>query len=139
MQTEKMTRFGVSMPNRLLTHFDELISDKGYANRSEALRDLVRDYLVEREWEADEETVGTVTIVYDHHVKELADALTHIQHEMGTLIISSLHVHLTHTHCLEIIVVRGKSSEIRKMADHLIGTKGVIHGKLTAATIGSSF
>ncbi|NOY86363.1 MAG: nickel-responsive transcriptional regulator NikR [Deltaproteobacteria bacterium] len=139
MQIERLTRFGVSMPSRLLARFDELIADKGYANRSEALRDLVRDYLVEGEWEADEETVGTVTIVYDHHVRELADALTHIQHEMGASIISSLHVHLTHAHCLEIIVVRGKSSDIRKMADRLIGTRGVIHGKLTAATIGSSF
>jgi Arc/MetJ-type ribon-helix-helix transcriptional regulator len=80
--SEKITRFGVSIPNRLLVRFDEHIAVKGYANRSEALRDLIRDYLVEREWEADEETVGTVTLVYDHHVRELADALTHIQHEI---------------------------------------------------------
>lgn len=137
--SEKITRFGVSIPNRLLTRFDEHIKDKGYANRSEALRDLIRDYLVEREWEADEETVGTVTLVYDHHVRELADALTHIQHEMGEAIVSSLHIHLDHDLCMEVIVVKGKSSQIRKMSDRLIGTKGVIHGKLTAATVGKSF
>jgi len=137
--SEKITRFGVSIPNRLLSRFDEHITDKGYANRSEALRDLIRDYLVEREWEADEETVGTVTLVYDHHVRELADALTHIQHEMGEAIVSSLHIHLDHDLCMEVIVVKGKSSQIRKMSDRLIGTKGVIHGKLTAATVGKSF
>lgn len=137
--SEKITRFGVSIPNRLLARFDEHIKDKGYANRSEALRDLIRDYLVEREWEADEETVGTVTLVYDHHVRELADELTHIQHEMGNAIVSSLHIHLDHDLCMEVIVVKGKSSGIRKMSDRLIGTKGVIHGKLTAATVGKSF
>ena len=137
--SEKITRFGVSIPNRLLTRFDEHIKDKGYANRSEALRDLIRDYLVEREWEADEETVGTVTLVYDHHVRELSDELNHIQHEMGEAIVSSLHIHLDHDLCMEVIVVKGKSSRIRKMSDRLIGTKGVIHGKLTAATVGKSF
>ncbi len=137
--SEKITRFGVSIPNRLLARFDELIADKGYANRSEALRDLIRDYLVEREWETDEETVGTVTLVYDHHVRELADALTHIQHEMGEAIVSSLHIHLDHDLCMEVIVVKGKSSRIKKMSDRLIGAKGVIHGKLTAATVGKSF
>ncbi len=137
--SEKITRFGVSIPNRLLARFDELIADKGYANRSEALRDPIRDYLVEREWETDEETVGTVTLVYDHHVRELADALTHIQHEMGEAIVSSLHIHLDHDLCMEVIVVKGKSSRIKKMSDRLIGAKGVIHGKLTAATVGKSF
>ena len=137
--SEKITRFGVSIPNRLLVRFDEHIAVKGYANRSEALRDLIRDYLVEREWEADEETVGTVTLVYDHHVRELADALTHIQHEMGEAIVSSLHIHLDHDLCMEVIVVKGKSLRIKKMSDRLIGTKGVIHGKLTAATVGKSF
>lgn len=136
---EKTTRFGVSIPNRLLEQFDGLVAEKGYGNRSEALRDLIRDVLVEAEWESDEETVGTVTLVYDHHVKELSDDLNSIQHDMGDAIISSLHVHLDHDMCLEVIVVRGKSSRIRKMADRLIGTKGVVHGKLTTATVGRSF
>jgi CopG family nickel-responsive transcriptional regulator len=137
--SEKTSRFGVSIPNRLLERFDNLIEEKGYGNRSEALRDLIRDFLVEAEWESDEETIGTVTLVYDHHVRELSDELNSIQHEMADAIISSLHVHLDHHMCLEVVVVKGKSSEIRKMADRLIGTKGVVHGKLTAATVGRSF
>jgi len=136
---EKTTRFGVSIPNRLLERFDGLIEEKGYSNRSEALRDLIRDFLVEAEWESDEETIGTVTLVYDHHVRELSDELNWIQHEMGKAIISTLHVHLDHHMCMEVVLVKGKSSEIRKMADRLIGTKGVVHGKLTAATVGKSF
>jgi len=136
---EKTTRFGVSIPNRLLERFDGLIDEKGYSNRSEALRDLIRDFLVEAEWESDEETIGTVTLVYDHHVKELSDELNSIQHEMGAAIISTLHVHLDHHMCMEVVLVKGNSSDIRKMADRLIGTKGVVHGKLTAATVGRSF
>ena len=136
---ERTTRFGVSIPNRLLERFDDLIEEKGYSNRSEALRDLIRDFLVEAEWESDEETIGTVTLVYDHHVKELSDELNSIQHDMGPAIISTVHVHLDHHMCMEVVLVKGKSSEIRKMADRLIGTKGVVHGKLTAATIGRSF
>lgn len=137
--SEKLSRFGVSIPNRLLSRFDEQIADKGYANRSEALRDLIRDYLVEREWESDEETVGTVTLVYDHHVREVADELTNIQHEMGQAIVSTLHVHLDRHLCLEVIVVKGKSGDIKRMADRLIGIRGVVHGKLTAATVGKLF
>ena len=136
---ERTTRFGVSIPNRLLESFDDLIEEKGYSNRSEALRDLIRDFLVEAEWESDEETIGTVTLVYDHHVKELSDELNSIQHDMGPAIISTVHVHLDHHMCMEVVLVKGKSSDIRKMADRLIGTKGVVHGKLTAATIGRSF
>ena len=136
---EKTTRFGVSIPNRLLERFDELIREKGYGTRSEAIRDLIRDNLVEAEWESNEETIGTVTLVYNHHVKELSEGLNSIQHSMGDAIISTLHVHLDHDMCLEVIVVRGKSSLIRKLADQLIGIKGVVHGKLTAATVGRSF
>ncbi len=137
--SENLTRFGVSIPHSLLASFDSLIDKSGYANRSEALRDLIRDYIVEREWESDEETIGTVTLVYDHHIREVAEALTHIQHEMGDAIVSALHVHLDHHLCLEVIVAKGKSSEIRKLADRLMGTRGVVHGKLTSATVGRSF
>ena len=139
MADEKTTRFGVSIPSRLLERFDELVDEKKYGNRSEAIRDLIRQFLVEEEWNSDEETMGTVTLVYDHHVGDLSEELNSIQHDMVDSIVSSLHVHLTHDMCLEVIVVRGKSSRIRKLADKLIGTKGVVHGKLTAATIGSSF
>jgi CopG family nickel-responsive transcriptional regulator len=137
--SDKTARFGVSITHRLLERFDEVVNEKRYGNRSEAIRDLIRDFLVEAEWESDEETIGTVTLVYDHHVKELSEELNSIQHDMGDAIISSLHVHLNHDMCLEVVVVRGKSTRIRRMADRLIGTKGVIHGKLTAATVGRSF
>ena len=132
----KLMRFGVSLDARLLSDFDRLIGGKNYTNRSEAIRDLIRDTLVEQEWGADKETVGTVTIVYDHHIHDLTDKLTDIQHDHHRLVLSVMHVHLDHDHCLEVLVVRGKGSEIRKVADTLIGTKGVKHGKLAMTTTG---
>lgn len=132
-----LTRFGISLDKKLLSEFDKLIARKGYANRSEAIRDLIRDNLVKEEWEAgDEETVGTITIVYSHHTRELTDTLTELQHEYHTAIISSLHVHMDEHNCLEAIIVKGKGKDVKKIADKLIGTKGVKHGKLTATTTG---
>jgi CopG family transcriptional regulator, nickel-responsive regulator len=130
-------RFGVSIDESLLQQFDELIRDKGYRNRSEAVRDLMRDALVEREWaQDDEETVGTVTLVYDHHTRDLSDKLTDHQHSHHHAIISVLHVHLDAHNCLEVAVVRGTAHEVRRLADELIGTKGVKHGKLVTTTTG---
>jgi len=132
-----LTRFGISMDQRLLEQFDELITRKGYANRSEAIRDLIRNALVEDQWsQGDEEAVGTVTLVYDHHTRDLADKLTEEQHDHHGLIISALHAHLDHHNCLEVIVVKGRAAEVRHMADTLIGTKGVKHGKLVTTTTG---
>jgi CopG family nickel-responsive transcriptional regulator len=136
---KELVRFGVSLDSDLLDSFDDLIARKGYTNRSEAVRDLIRDNLVEREWDANKETVGTVTFVYDHHVRALTDKLTGIQHDYQHLIVSGMHVHLDHDHCLEVLVVRGKGSEIREVADTLIGTKGVKHGKLAMTTTGKAF
>lgn len=130
-------RFGISMDQRLLEQFDELITRKGYQNRSEAIRDLIRNALVEDQWtKTDEETVGTVTLVYDHHTRDLADKLTEQQHDHHDLIISALHAHLDHHNCLEVVVVKGRADEVRHMADTLIGTKGVKHGKLVTTTTG---
>ena len=130
-------RFGVSIDESLLRQFDQLIQDKGYQNRSEAVRDLMRDALVERQWtREDEETVGTVTLVYDHHTRDLADKLTEHQHSHHHAIISVLHVHLDAHNCLEVAVVRGTAREVRRLADELIGTKGVKHGKLVTTTTG---
>lgn len=125
------TRFGVSISDDLLQRFDELITGKGYQNRSEAIRDLIRNALIEEEL-TDEETltVGSISLVYNHHTRDLADKLTHHQHSHHKDIISALHVHLDAHNCLEIIVVKGRAREIRRMADELIGTKGVKHGKL---------
>jgi len=133
----EVIRFGVSMDDRLLQRFDELIERKGYVNRSEAVRDLIRNVLVEDQWtRGEEEIVGTVTIVYDHHTRDLGDKLTEQQHSHHGSIISSLHVHLDAHHCLEVVVVRGKAAEVRRLADELIGTKGVKHGKLVTSTTG---
>ncbi len=130
-------RFGVSIDSQLIKKFDALIGRKGYTTRSEAIRDMIRDSLVEQEWEAeDRETVGTITLVYNHHTRELDHALTDMQHKSFHQIISALHVHLDPHNCLEVLIVKGKSSEIRKIADRLIGTRGVKHGKLTTTTTG---
>jgi CopG family nickel-responsive transcriptional regulator len=133
----EITRFGVSIDSQLIKKFDALIRRKGYTTRSEAIRDMIRDSLVEQEWEAeDRETVGTITLVYNHHTRELDHALTDMQHKSFQQIISALHVHLDAHNCLEVLVVKGKSSEIRKIADRLIGTRGVKHGKLATTTTG---
>jgi len=132
----ELIRFGVSISSELLESFDKLIESKGYVNRSEAIRDLIRDYLVEYEWEEDLETIGAVTIVYDHHASDLSELLTSIQHEYYTMIISSMHIHIDHHNCLEIIVIKGKGSKVKDIADKLISTKGVKHGKLTMTTTG---
>jgi CopG family nickel-responsive transcriptional regulator len=132
-----VTRFGVSLDENLLKRFDRLIADKGYANRSEAIRDLIRDSLVSEQWEAGtEETAGTITLVYSHDTRELNDTLNEIQHHHHAAVISTMHIHLDGHNCLEVLVVRGKGREIKKIADRLIGTKGVVHGKLTLTTTG---
>lgn len=130
-------RFGVSIDRGLLKRFDRLIAEKGYGSRSEALRDLIRDKLVQQEWKVGtRETVGTITLVYDHHTRELTDHLTHMQHDHYQAIVSSMHVHMDAHNCLEVLVVKGKGKEIKALADRLIGTRGVKHGKLTLTTGG---
>jgi CopG family nickel-responsive transcriptional regulator len=132
-----VTRFGVSLDESLLKRFDRLITEKAYANRSEAIRDLIRDSLVSEQWEAGtEETAGTITLVYSHDTRELTDTLNEIQHHHHAAVISTMHIHLDGHNCLEVLVVRGLGREIKKIADRLIGTKGVIHGKLTLTTTG---
>ncbi|MHB1455298.1 MAG: nickel-responsive transcriptional regulator NikR [Armatimonadota bacterium] len=132
-----ITRFGVSIPTDLVKSFDETIHNKGYTNRSEAIRDMMRDYLVETEWENLSSTVmGTVTIVYNHHTRELSGVLSDIQHQDHDSIICTTHVHLDEHNCLEVIVVKGTSVDVHEIADRLISTKGVKHGKLVCTTTG---
>src|ERR1051325_8756961 len=134
----ELSRIGVAIDTELLEKFDALIAQRGYTNRSEAFRDLIRDDLVEKQWEApDSNVVGAVTLVYDHHVRMLNEKLTDIQHDHHHVILSTLHVHLDHDHCLEVLVVRGRSAEVRKVADTLISTKGVKHGRLTITSSGT--
>ena len=133
-----LSRIGVAIDSGLLDKFDRLIGQRGYTNRSEAFRDLIRDELVEKTWESPESVVvGTVTLVYDHHVRLLNEKLTSIQHDHHHAILSTLHVHLDHDNCREVLVVRGRAGEVRKVADALISTKGVKHGRLTITTSGA--
>ena len=131
-----VVRFSASLDANLLDRFDQATTRRGYSNRSEALRDLIRDALVREEWQGDAEIVGTVTLVYDHHTRELADRLTRIQHDHHDIILSVMHVHLDHDNCLEVIAVKGRASVVQTIADALVGTRGVKHGKLTATTTG---
>jgi len=133
-----LSRIGVAIDTELLAKFDRLIARRGYTNRSEAFRDLIRDELVEETRESpDSQVVGTVTLVYDHHVRQLSEKLTEIQHGFHRAILSTLHVHLDHDLCLEVIVIRGRSRDVQKVADTLISTKGVKHGRLTVTTSGA--
>lgn len=132
----EIVRFGVSLEKELLEKFDRLIKEKKYPNRSEAIRDLIRENLVKREWAEGKEVAGAITLVFDHHKRELVNTLTDIQHDFHQLIISSQHIHLDHDNCLEIIVVRGKPIEVRGLADKLRVTKGVKYGSLSIATTG---
>ena len=132
-------RFGVSIDACLLEQFDRLIETKGYTNRSEAIRDLIRDYLVEEEWHNEAgQAVGTITLVYNHHIREMADKLTDLQHQFHEQIVSVLHVHLDAHNCLEVLVVKGNKSDIQMVAGRLNSTKGVKHCKLVTTTTGAN-
>jgi CopG family transcriptional regulator, nickel-responsive regulator len=132
-----LTRFGISLDQKLLQRFDRRIMEKGYANRSEAIRDLIRDDLVRQEWEDEAgEKMGTVTLIYNHHNHDLGDRLTHLQHDHHHLIISTMHIHLNHDMCMEVLAVRGQGRAIQKLAYELISMKGVIHGRWVGTTTG---
>ena len=134
----QLSRIGVAIDSGLLDQFDRLIESRGYTNRSEAFRDLIRDELVEKSWQDPaSKVVGTVTLVYDHHVRLLSEKLTAMQHDFHDHILSTLHVHLDHDHCLEVLVVRGQAAAVKKIADALISTKGVRHGRLTITSTGA--
>ena len=127
-----LSRIGVAIESDLLGEFDELIERRGYPSRSEAFRDLIREALV-RESAASGSTVvvGTITLVYDHHVRLLGERMTSLQHDSHHSVLSTLHVHLDHDRCLEVIVVRGRAADVRRLADALVSMKGVEHGRLT--------
>lgn len=128
----ELSRIGVAIDSELLNEFDQHITRRGYTNRSEAFRDLIRDQLVQVASESPEtEVIGTVTLIYDHHVRMLSDRLTDVQHESFHNVVSAMHVHLDHDNCLEVLVVRGRSRDVRRLADTLISTKGVKLGRLS--------
>jgi CopG family nickel-responsive transcriptional regulator len=133
----RVARFSISLDKDLLRQLDRMLREKGYKNRSLAVADMVRERLVEHRQEVDDhEAAATITLVYDHHKSHVQETLTELQHRFRGSIVSTLHVHLDHHNCLEVLVLRGKPSEIRALADRLIAAKGVKHGKLTLTTTG---
>jgi CopG family nickel-responsive transcriptional regulator len=134
----KLVRFGVSLEKALLSQFDDLLQKKNYENRSEAIRDLIRDRLIKDEWsDSKGEVTGVITLVYDHHKRELVDNLIRIQHDhRSAIIVASQHIHLNHDNCLEVIIVRGKAASISDLASRLRSSKGVKHGELVMTTTG---
>ena len=131
-----LVRFGVSLEKDLLRKWDSLLGSKGYSNRSEALRDLIRGELVKDEWSTGDEVIAAITLVYDHHRRELVTSLTDLQHDFGGVIFASQHIHIDHHNCLEIIAVKGSPDKIKQLSDKMRGTKGVKHGSLSMATTG---
>ena len=130
-----LVRFGVSIESDLLAGFDLFIGRKGYANRSEAIRALIRDAMLQERLETGTrgDVVGAVSLVYDHGSGDISGRLIEIQHRFHEAIVSTLHVHIDAHRCLELLVVRGKSDDIRRIADSIIGTRGVLHGRLLIA------
>jgi CopG family nickel-responsive transcriptional regulator len=135
----ELSRIGVAIDSELLEQFDRFINSQGYENRSEAFRDLIRERLVSAAVESpDAPVVGTVTLIYDHHSRLLPDKLMELQHDHHDLIIATTHAHLDHHTCLEVVVVKGQSNRVRALADLMISTKGVQHGRLVMSVPGSS-
>lgn len=131
-----LARFGVSLENDLLHKFDLLLKGRNYTNRSEAIRDLIRQELVKKQWQEDKEIAGTITMIYDHHKREVVNKLMDIQHGFGGIIISTQHIHLDHHNCLEIIAVKGRPKAAEELADTLKAVKGVKHATLSMSSTG---
>jgi len=134
----QLIRFGVSLPDHLIKRFDRLIRRKKYPNRSEAIRDLIRHTLVEEEIENDAEIVGVLTLLYNHHQRELQDRLGRVQHDHHDRILSTTHVHLDHDNCLEVVLLRGRAGQIKQLADEIIALKGIKHGQLYRTSTGKN-
>jgi CopG family nickel-responsive transcriptional regulator len=141
IQTEEGTatmlkRFSISLEENLLEIFDKHIKARSYTNRSEAIRDLIRKAFVKKEWQADKEVMGVISLVYDHHQHKLQDKVTEVQHGYHHHIVSTTHVHMDHDNCLEVIIVRGKAKEIQELSDKLVALRGVRDGHLAMSSTG---
>lgn len=132
----EIVRFGVSLDKELLERFDNLIKERNYSNRSEAIRDLIREEFVKKEWIEGDDVAGAIVLIYDHHRRDLLNRITDIQHDYQKVIISTQHIHLDHDNCLEIIAVRGNPKEVKKLAEMLKAIKGVKHGTLSMSSTG---
>ena len=131
-----LRRFTVSMEENLLDDFDSFIKDHHYQNRSEAIRDLIRNRIIEKEWQADKDVMGVISLVYDHHQHKLQEKVTELQHDFHHQIVSTTHVHMDHHNCLEVIIVRGKAGEVRRLADSLTAMRGVRNACLSMGSTG---
>jgi CopG family nickel-responsive transcriptional regulator len=132
----ELVRFGVSLEKPLLDRFDALIRERQYTNRSEALRDMIRRELVQKEWQRGDDVAGAITLIYDHHKRDVLGRVTDTQHEFQDVIISTQHIHLDHHNCLEIVAARGRAEVVQKLADALTSIKGVRHGTLSMSSTG---
>lgn len=132
----ELVRFGVSLEKSLLDRFDDLIGEQRYTNRSEALRDLIRRELVQRQWREGSDVAGAITLIYDHHKRDVISKVTDTQHDFQEVIISTQHIHLDHHNCLEIVAARGKSEKVQKLADALRSIRGVRHTTLSMSSTG---
>ncbi|MBL7130992.1 MAG: nickel-responsive transcriptional regulator NikR [Candidatus Omnitrophica bacterium] len=131
-----LIRFGVSLEKGLLDRFDRLIRGRNYTNRSEAFRDLIRQELIKKQWREGKKIAGAITLIYNHHKRELLNKITDIQHDFQGVIISTQHIHLDHNNCLEIVAVKGNPKEAQKLADTLKSIKGVKHATLSMSSTG---
>lgn len=132
----QLSRTGVSLEEDLLKEFDRLITKRGYQNRSEAIRDLIREALLAENINSNQPVVGTLTLVYDHHVPNLSEKLTEAQHVAGAMILAATHVHLDHNYCLGVIIMKGCSKELQEVADRMLALRGVELGKLVLTNSG---
>ena len=132
----ELARTGLSIDRELLAKFDVAIAKRNYKNRSEAVRDLIRDHLVGEEADSNKVVVGTLTIVYDHHRPNLTEKLVEAQHHAGGSVLAATHVHLDHHNCLEVVIMKGRSKELRHLADHILSLRGVKHGQLVITSTG---
>ncbi len=137
LQENDLSRIGVSLPSNLLTSFDKILNTRGYSSRSEGIRDAIRSYIRYYKWMGDVtgERQGVITIVYDHHQRGLVAAITDIQHDYMGLIQVSLHSHVTHTRCVEVLLVRGDATKVKEVAERLMAQKGVETVKLSTIPI----
>jgi CopG family nickel-responsive transcriptional regulator len=129
-------RFGVSLPKSLINKFDQLIKEKGYSNRSKAIADLIRQELIKKQWQLNKEVAGAITLIYNHHKRELLDKIIDTQHDFQNLIISTQHIHLDKNNCLEIIAVKASAEDAQKLVDTLRAIKGIKHATLSMSSTG---
>lgn len=132
----ELIRMSMSIEKPLYNRLEKMVKKSGYSNRSEFMRDMIRDHMVEESWEKNEEALGTITLVYDHHARGLSEKLTHLQHHHHGEVLAATHLHLDHHHCAEMILVKGRAREIRTLTDQMRQLKGILHANLSISSTG---